>query len=338
MGQIYAYTNCLVGSEESDRSVVPHLAGVVETFRRVHEKKEQDALVAAKVARARELCGGKPLVPRAVSEPLRLSVESGSESCIGKRKTNEDSLVAVDDYRSAAVSSAAQLSFYGIYDGHGGSLVASKCAERVHPMLLEHPAFPYDAELVFTDVFARADAAVTSAADKSGSTALCCALLGSTLYVGNIGDSECVLGWRAGGRDSYHAALLSHKHNPSDPDEKRRIAELGGTVVFGRLFGTLAGSRGFGDAAYKQPGKEYVSVVPHVCVRDLDRTARFLVLACDGLWDAVTYDAAVEHVGRLLDSGASPRDAAQALVKLALDRGTQDNVSVIIVSFRWSRH
>lgn len=271
-----------------------------------------------------------------------VTYQSGSESCIGKRKTNEDALVAIDDYGGELQPPCTDLlAFYGVYDGHGGSYVASNCAKYVHKMLLEHPAFPYDARLAFYDVFQRADRVVTAPADRSGSTALCCAVLGTTLYVANLGDSECVLGTcngsKKGGKGRYTGTVLTRKHNPTTAEEKRRIAQLGGSVVFGRLFGTLAVSRGLGDMAYKQAGKEYVSVVPHVTVRALDRTARFLVLACDGLWDTVTYDAAARRVGEMLDAGAGPDAAAHALCEMTLARGSQDNVSVVVVYFHWSR-
>ena len=248
--------------------------------------------------------------------------------------------MAIDDYGGELDPPCTDLlAFYGVYDGHGGSYVASNCAKYVHKMLLEHPAFPYDARLAFYDVFQRADRVVTAPADRSGSTALCCAVLGTTLYVANLGDSECVLGTRSSsGKARYAGEVLTRKHNPTTPEEKRRIAQLGGSVVFGRLFGTLAVSRGLGDMAYKQAGKEYVSVVPHVAVRALDRTARFLVLACDGLWDTVSYDAAARRVGEMLDAGAPPGAAAHALCEMTLSRGSQDNVSVVVVYFHWSRH
>ena len=41
--------------------------------------------------------------------------------------------------------------------------------------------------------------------------------------------------------------LLSHKHSPTDEDEQERIKKLGGVVIYGRLFGSLAVSRSLGD-------------------------------------------------------------------------------------------
>jgi hypothetical protein len=77
------------------------------------------------------------------------------------------------------------------------------------------------------------------------------------------------------GEPAMDAVLLTYKHKPSSADERKRIEALGGTVVFGRLFGDLAVSRAFGDRDYKKPVWEvdYVSVEPffvrppsvHIC-------------------------------------------------------------------------
>jgi len=323
-----------------ERTVLPHLFDITDTTIRLHKSAVTSAKTDAMVARAKELCGGKPIPIPFSAESMRLTLESGEVSEIGKRKTNEDAVVVLDEYKGdsdATNQYMGRVSFYAIYDGHGGDFVSNNCAKVVHKMFLEHPAFPYDAKLAYTDTFRKADKVVTSPEDKSGSTGLCCAIYEKTLYLGNIGDSECVLATREAAKGRFRATVLSQKHNPTEEDEKQRVSEMGGSVVFGRLFGTLAVSRGFGDLTYKQPGKEYVSVEPHVVVKPLDRTCHFIILGCDGLWDTVSYDLAVKTVGDIFDRGDSPKQAAKALCDLTLSRGSLDNVSVIVVYFRWSR-
>jgi len=330
---------CFLDGSDVERTVLPHLFDITDTTIRLHQSKIQGVKTDAMVTRATDLCGGKPIPVPFNAETMHMTIESGEISEIGKRKTNEDNLVRIDDYHGGDGSHQFQgkVSFYAVFDGHGGSFVSKNCADCVHKMFLEHPAFPYDATLAFTDTFRKADKVVTAPDDKSGSTGLCCAVFGTTLYVGNIGDSECVLGTREASKGRFRSTLLSKKHNPTDPDEKKRILDMGGSIVFGRVFGTLAVSRGFGDMTYKTPGKEFVSVEPHVEVRPLDRTCHFLILGCDGLWDTVSYDLAVKTVGEVFDRGESPEKAAKALCDLTLSRGSQDNVSVIVVYFRWSK-
>ena len=64
----------------------------------------------------------------------------------------------------------------------------------------------------------------------------------------------------------------------------------GGVVLYGRVDGDLAVSRGFGDFTYKQhkdlpPEKQRVSCEPEVLVRERSEKDEVLVLACDGIWD-----------------------------------------------------
>jgi serine/threonine protein phosphatase PrpC len=61
----------------------------------------------------------------------------------------------------------------------------------------------------------------------------------------------------------------------------------------------------------------------------------FLVLCSDGLWNY--YPEAGALTGALAatvpDAAASPLPAAQALVRLALEAGGRDNVTVLVIPF-----
>jgi len=62
----------------------------------------------------------------------------------------------------------------------------------------------------------------------------------------------------------------------------------------------------------------------------------FLILACDGLWDVVTYQQAVDMVAAERAKGTGPEEAAQKLAQTAYDSMSQDNISVIVVYFDWA--
>lgn len=73
-------------------------------------------------------------------------------------------------------------------------------------------------------------------------------------------------------------------------DERRRIQKAGGVVLYGRVDGDLAVSRGFGDFTYKQrsdlpPEAQRVSCEPEVVVHKRSEKDEVLVFACDGIWD-----------------------------------------------------
>ena len=44
---------------------------------------------------------------------------------------------------------------------------------------------------------------------------------------------------------------LSKKHKPMDPSEQQRIKSCGGRIFMGRVMGSLAVSRAFGDREFK---------------------------------------------------------------------------------------
>ena len=296
------------------------------------------------------------------AERARLCARSGCATACGRRATNEDACAAADAVcDAAAFAPGATLACYGVYDGHNGAGVAAACTRVVPPQLLYHPLFPRAPERAFRDAYARADRLVAAPGDPSGATAVTAVVFGSTLYVANIGDSECILVSREGqgevedsnGKDSNDTSnstntntttrrenithtVMTEKHVLTDEAERRRVEACGGTVVFGRLDGTLEVSRAFGDAEYKRPGRALVSVEPHVAVRALARRDELLVLACDGFWDTVPHADAARHAAALRAAGTPPDAAAHALVQLALDRGSTDNVTVVLVYFDWT--
>lgn len=95
-----------------------------------------------------------------------------------------------------------------------------------------------------------------------------------------------------------------------------------------RVLGILAVSRSFGN----QGMKEFVTSSPHVSETSLCSDCSFLLLACDGVWDVFTDDEAVSFVTRALATKAEA-DVAGALLREALDRGSTDNITVVIVFF-----
>lgn len=301
-----------------------------------HARAVRAAEAALRAAKRAAGCVAAP----ATGERARLRPVSGHATARGRRATNEDTCGAADAVcDAAAFAPGAALAHYAVYDGHNGTAVAARCARVVPPQLLYDPRFPHAPARAFRDAYARADRLVTAPGDRSGATAVTAVVFGTTLFVANIGDSECILVSRRSDGDGDSATehtVLTAKHVLADAGERARVEALGGTVVGGRLAGALEVSRAFGDAEYKQPGAALVSVEPHVAVRALCRRDELLVLACDGLWDTVPHADAARHAAALRAAGASPAAAAHALVQLALDRGSTDNVTVVVVYFEWT--
>ena len=156
--------------------------------------------------------------------------------------------------------------------------------------------------------------------------------------------------------------LLCPAHRPTEPAEAARLRSAGVEVsATGRLSG-LAVSRCFGDRLLKEARPRALLAVPEVRMVDMDGGAgergssAVLILACDGLWDWMSPQDACATVNNALagdarhaqDAGRADGDvggatpwwaeprllecAARALVDTALDKGSHDNVSVVVVA------
>lgn len=173
------------------------------------------------------------------------------------------------------------------------------------------------------------------------------------LLIANLGDSRAVLCRSQNGRLS--AVRLSDDHKPGRADERRRIEAKGGVVdmqgvwrvftpgpaTFGgrNVLWGLAVSRAFGDLLMKEPQRygcvgatgELVTAVPEIHTYDLHPTEdRFLILACDGIWDVLGDDDAVavciEHRSADL--------AAHALIRRSFEIGSDDNLTAMVVAWQ----
>ncbi|KAG1751458.1 phosphatase 2C-like domain-containing protein [Suillus paluster] len=140
------------------------------------------------------------------------------------------------------------------------------------------------------------------------------------LYTANAGDARGVL-CRAG-----RAVRLTYDHKGSDKQEAKRITDAGGFVMSGRVNGVLAVTRSLGDSSMK----EYVVGSPYTTETELGSDDEFVILACDGLWDITGDQGAIDLVRHISDAQA----AAETLVKHALERQTNDNVTVLVVRFK----
>ena len=61
---------------------------------------------------------------------------------------------------------------------------------------------------------------------------------------------------------------------------------------------------------------------------DADGSSAFVVLACDGVWDVLSNAEAAALVAA---DAPTLRDRAGAVVKAAFDKGSTDNISVVVI-------
>lgn len=176
----------------------------------------------------------------------------------------------------------------------------------------------------------------------AGCTAVCAMVREGELVVANAGDSRCVLS-RGG-----HAVALTQDHKPMDPGEYERIIKAGGFVADGRVNGSLNLSRALGDLEYKQtkelpPEAQMVTAFPEIRTEKFQAVDEFLILACDGIWDVLTNQEAVDFVRERLLAGKTPQEICEEACDHCLAPDTNgcgkgcDNMSIIVVVFKQSQ-
>ncbi|KAH9576446.1 hypothetical protein CY35_01G161700 [Sphagnum magellanicum] len=260
-----------------------------------------------------------PVSGGGVSENLKFSY--GFSSLRGKRASMED----FHDTMIHKVGSQV-IGLFGVFDGHGGSRAAEYVKKHLFDNLLKHPKFIDDTKLAIAEAYKQTDQdylkTEISQSRDAGSTASTAVLVGDRLLVANVGDSRAVI--CRGGK----AVALSTDHKPNRTDERQRIEDAGGVVMWAgtwRVGGVLAVSRAFGDRLLKQ----YVVADPEIQEDTIKEGVDFLVLASDGLWDVVSNQDAVSMVATIPDA----EEAANKLTGEAFRRGSADNITCVIVRF-----
>ncbi|KAG6389579.1 hypothetical protein SASPL_151050 [Salvia splendens] len=225
--------------------------------------------------------------------------------------------------------------------GHGGARAAEYVKHNLFSNLIRHPKFISDTKSAISDAYSHTDSEFLKSENNqnkdAGSTASTAILVGDRLLVANVGDSRAVIcrGGDGENRKSfprYHffkePFAVSRDHKPDQTDERQRIEDAGGFVMWAgtwRVGGVLAVSRAFGDRQLKQ----YVVADPDIQEEKVDDTLEFLILASDGLWDVVKNEEAVSMTKPIPD----PEDSAKRLMQEANQRGSGDNITIVVVRF-----
>jgi serine/threonine protein phosphatase PrpC len=212
----------------------------------------------------------------------------------------EDTHVVLEDVNKPfSLQESVSRSYFAVYDGHGGKNAADMTADLLHKNIITDPEFINgNIEQALKIGFTKTDKSILHRAEKEkwshGTTTVVCVVIGNTLYIANTGDSEAVLAEHKDGNSELSSILLTEKHKPNAPSEKKRIEDAGGQVVFGRVLGSLAVSKALGDMDFKHPYNkaegDFVSADPYIQRLELTPANPFIVIACDGLWDKVSYE------------------------------------------------
>ena len=159
-----------------------------------------------------------------------------------KRITNEDRIAIISNIVkpiNLKDDNWPHCSFFGIYDGHGGSGCADFLRDNLHKLIIQDSSFPLNpieairngikcAEKKFLEKIAMKE---NNIIDRSGSCANIVLIVENSCYIANVGDSRALLS----GRKGKECVVLSRDHRPSDASEKKRIIMSGGQIYGNKL-------------------------------------------------------------------------------------------------------
>jgi len=110
---------------------------------------------------------------------------------------------------------------------------------------------------------------------------------------------------------------MSEDHKPQLESEEKRIIAAGGRISGGRVNNNLNLTRSLGDHEYKQnaslkPSEQIITCVPDIRKYDFKDETDFVLLGCDGIWDVMRDEEAVNFVRvRLLPRAALTEEEKQ---------------------------
>ncbi|KAH8246521.1 hypothetical protein KR038_011306 [Drosophila bunnanda] len=247
-----------------------------------------------------------------------------------KPRKMEDRHVCLERFGAMYEVPDKESRFFGVFDGHSGSLSASYAISQLPQLLADQLKVATDSSPdfyrnAFESAFLLADERFTQKKITSGTTSVCALIAKDQLSIAWVGDSKALL---VGKRTQLQVVK---PHKPENPDERKRIEKAGGTVIHAqgqwRVNGILNVARSIGDYSL-----EAVIAEPDFVDVQLNEAHDFLVLGTDGLWDHVSEAQVIEIVYEsLTDPTTKLDDIPKLLIDAAKEGDSQDNITAVLV-------
>ena len=253
-------------------------------------------------------------------------------------KKGEDYFLIKTDCQRVPGNSSSSFSVFAIFDGHNGNAAAIFTREHLlnHvlgalPRGLGRDEWLQALPRALVAGFVKTDKEFQSRGETSGTTATFVIVDRWTVTVASVGDSRCILDTQGGAVTSL---TVDHRLE-ENIEERERVTSSGGEV--GRLSivggaeigplrcwpGGLCLSRSIGDMDVG----EFIVPIPYVKQVKLSKAGGRLVIASDGIWDALSSEMAAKFC-----RGLPAELAAMQVVKEALrTRGLKDDTTCIVV-------
>ena len=261
---------------------------------------------------------------------------------IPNRKSMEDFHCIKKNLLNNNNNNGLVISYFAIFDGHGGKEVSLFLSQHFHNVLfyqLKNINNFEDSEdnlikiiSLINNSFLLIDKKILndpSLKDDVGSTATIVFLFklgyeeffSKYLICANIGDSKGYI------LSPKKMSQITKDHNCFNENEVARVKKNGGVVFNNRVYGTLMLTRSLGDKEMKKHG---VICEPDFFWKKIDDDDKFIIIASDGLWDTLNENDVIEY-GEKYGNKLSSEEFSKKIVKLAVRKGTKDNVSCIVI-------
>jgi serine/threonine protein phosphatase PrpC len=205
----------------------------------------------------------------------------------------EDAVALIGDFAGSGSS------YFAIFDGHNGSDVSKYAANNVHRVFNKNFSSDIQIPRMLYVTVSEVNEYVRGKWPQQGSTAAIVMLIKDQVYTANTGDSRIVL-----------------------IDQEGGIRQLSVDHKVENVQGVLALTRSLGDGT-RTAGH---SGEPHM-TRTQRKDGMWLIIASNGVWSVMDNETAALIGARK----TSPTAAAVAIKDEAIRRGTEDNVTVIVV-------
>lgn len=262
---------------------------------------------------------------------------------------NEDAFEVINNLDNSDNSNIPLL-YVGLFDGHGGGDISKTLINKEKINLSKYfcsTESPIAQKLLsgkstnklIEQLFTRVQEKLKNyyiRSNSMGSTAAISLIYPKknkySIKIINLGDCRTVI------CNSYNIGnQLSLDHKPHLFSDNQRIINMGGIVEFEngddpRING-MSVSRSFGDLDNK-----FISQTSDIFDYDINND-KFLIIACDGLWDVLQNQEVVDFVLSKYNKNTvniktkSENNIAYKLSELAINKGSQDNITIIVIFF-----
>lgn len=135
---------------------------------------------------------------------------------------------------SSKIKSWPKISYFAIFDGHGGEECSEFLKNNYLNYLIENKNFPFDIKIsmietcqkIEEDFFKQKCSDNLEESDKSGSCALIAVIFDNKIYIANIGDSRAIMSMNGG----VKIKQLTTDHKPENIKEYERAIKNGSKI------------------------------------------------------------------------------------------------------------